>query len=102
MLEARGYRVLLAGAGAEALTLVEQHAGQISLLISDVVMPDMSGRELANRVAQIRPDMHVLFVSGYTDETIAHHGVLEQGVNFLQKPFTPDALARTVRRILDS
>jgi PAS domain S-box-containing protein len=102
MLEARGYRVLLAGAGAEALTLVEQHAGQISLLISDVVMPDMSGRELANRVAQIRPDMHVLFVSGYTDETIAHHGVLEQGVNFLQKPFTPDALARTVRRILDA
>jgi PAS domain S-box-containing protein len=102
MLEARGYRVLLADAGAEALTLVEQDAGQISLLISDVVMPDMSGRELANRVAQIRPDMHVLFVSGYTDETIAYHGVLEQGVNFLQKPFTPDALARTVRRILDS
>ncbi|MEX1182052.1 MAG: PAS domain S-box protein [Gemmatimonadota bacterium] len=102
MLEARGYRVLLAGAGAEALKLVEQHAGQISLLISDVVMPDMSGRELADRLAQIRPDMRVLFVSGYTDDTIAHHGVLEQGVNFLQKPFTPDALARMVRRVLDS
>jgi PAS domain S-box-containing protein len=102
MLEARGYRVLAAASGAEALQIAREHRDPISLLITDVVMPEMSGRELAERLAQIRPEMNVIYVSGYTGETIVEHGVLAPGVNFLQKPFTPDTLARKVRQILDA
>ena len=101
-LEARGYRVLAAASAAEALELVASHPGPIPLVITDVIMPGMSGGELAERVAALRPEARVIFVSGYTDDTIAHHGVLDPGVHFLQKPFTLDALARKVREVLDA
>jgi len=100
-LEARGYRVLAAASAAEALEIVERHPGPIPLAITDVIMPGISGGELAERLTALRPEMRVIFVSGYTGDTIAHHGVLEPGVHFLQKPFTLDGLARKVREVLD-
>ncbi len=74
----------------------------IHLLVADVVMPGANGRELACRLAESRPDTKVLYVSGYTDDAIVHHGVLERGLNFPHKPFTPAALARKVREVLDA
>ena len=100
ILEARGYRVLAAASGAEALRLSHDTVERIDLLVSDVVMPGMSGRELALLLGPAHPNMRVLFVSGYTDESIVHHGVLEPGVAFLQKPFTADVLARKVRDVI--
>jgi PAS domain S-box-containing protein len=100
ILEARGYRVLAAESGAEALRLSHDTDERIDLLLSDVVMPGMSGREVALLLGPAHPNMKVLFVSGYTDESIVHHGVLELGVAFLQKPFTADVLARKVRDVL--
>jgi len=101
VLELARYRVLVAASGAEALALAERHEGPIHLLLTDVVMPEMSGRELAHRLASLRPDARVLYMSGYADEAIAQHGVLDPGTAFLQKPFTPDGLARKVREVLD-
>jgi PAS domain S-box-containing protein len=101
VLEAKGYTVLEARHSEEALALSGQHAGPIHLMVSDVVMPGMSGRELAERVKSARPNMKVLYVSGYTDDAVVRHGVLESGTAFLQKPFTPNALARKVRETLD-
>jgi CheY-like chemotaxis protein len=100
-LEARGYRVLGAASPNEALELVARHPGSIPLVVTDVIMPGMSGGELAERLAALRPEIRVIFVSGYTDDTIAHQGVLDPGVHFLQKPFTLDGLARKVREVLD-
>ena len=88
--------------GREALQISAQHAGAIELLLTDVVMPELSGRELAECLAARRPTMLVVFMSGYTDTAVVHHGVLEPGTIFLQKPFTPDALARKVRQVLDA
>jgi PAS domain S-box-containing protein len=111
MLEARGYPVLVAASGLEALhlareletlRLAEQHRQTIDLLVTDVVMPGMSGRDVALLLAPAFPKMKVLYLSGYTDESIVHHGVLEPGIAFLQKPFTSEALARKVRDVLDS
>ncbi|HLL81283.1 MAG TPA: PAS domain S-box protein, partial [Longimicrobium sp.] len=101
VLERAGYTVLAAAAGGEALRVAEAHAGAIHLLVTDVVMPGMSGREVAERMALLRPRAGVLFTSGYTDDAIVHHGVLDDGMAFLQKPFDPSTLLDAVRRVLD-
>lgn len=100
-LDSRGYRVLEAKDGSEALTISGGHSGNIDLLVTDVVMPKMSGRELAEKLAPIRPHMRVLYVSGYTAEAIGHHGILDPGTEFLQKPFSREILARKLREVLD-
>jgi PAS domain S-box-containing protein len=97
-----GYTVLEATDGESALTLGERHDGPIHLLLTDVVMPRMGGRTLAQQFHKVRPNTRVLFVSGYTDDAIAQHGVLDPGVEYLEKPFTPDTLAKKVRRVLDA
>ncbi len=101
VLEARGYAVLAARHGAEALEIIAHHPTQIHLMITDVVMPGMNGREVAQLACAKRSDLKVLFVSGYTGEAVLQHRLLEPGVAFLQKPFTPDALARKTREVLD-
>jgi CheY-like chemotaxis protein len=101
ILEECGYSVLEAGNGAEALALCDKHEGHIDMLMTDVVMPHMGGRELAERMAQMYPEMRILFTSGYTDDAVVRHGVIETGMNFIQKPFTPDGLAQKVREVLD-
>jgi len=102
LLEKLGYTVLDAADAVEALEAARQYTEVIHLLLTDVVMPGASGRELARRLESHRPDVKVLYVSGYTDDAIVHHGMLEPGLNFLQKPFTPAALARKVREVLDT
>ena len=102
VLEAHGYTVLVAADGVEALRIAEQHAGAIQLLVSDIVMPGMRGREVGLLLAAARPEMRVLYLSGYADESLVHGGELEPGLAFLQKPFTPDALARRAREVLDA
>jgi CheY-like chemotaxis protein len=98
----RGYHVIAAQNAGEALLSCERHPRTIHLLLTDVVMPQMNGRELAERLAKIRPDMKVLYMSGYTDNAIVHHGILDSGIAYVQKPLVPDALARRVREVLDT
>ncbi|MBX7080553.1 MAG: response regulator [Nannocystaceae bacterium] len=100
VLSGLGYRVLAAPDGDVALQLREQH-GAIDLLLTDVVMPRISGRELATRLQWVQPGLKVLFMSGYSEDAIVHHGVLEPGIELLPKPFTPKALAQRVRDVLD-
>jgi PAS domain S-box-containing protein len=100
VLKAHGYQVLEARDGPEALQISEQHDGPIDLLLTDVIMPHMNGKELHERLRGPRPEMRVLFISGYTDNAIAHHGVLEPGTRLLPKPFSMEDLIRTVRSVL--
>jgi len=102
ILAAKGYPVLSAGSGEEATLLSRDFKGPIHLLVTDVVMTGMNGRDLADRISAERPGIKVLFMSGYTDDAIGHHGVLEDGIEFLSKPFSPATLVNKVRKILDA
>ena len=102
ILESNGYVVLEASRAVEALEASQKHGGPIQLLLTDVVMPDFRGQKLADRLKTSRPEAKVLYMSGYTDTAIVQHGLLEPGVAFLQKPFTPEALSRKVREVLDA
>jgi YesN/AraC family two-component response regulator len=94
--------VLEASNGEEALRVVQDHVGEkIHLLLTDVVMPGMSGSELAERLRSLHAEIRVLYMSGYTDNSIVHHGILKSGIDFLQKPFSPEVLAQKVRKVLD-
>mgnify|MGYP003381418427 FL=1 len=88
--------------GGRALLTCEKHTGTIHLLLTDVILPKMSGRELVHRLATLRPQMKVLFMSGYTDDAVMQHGILSSEVAYLQKPLTPGSLTRKVRVVLDS
>ncbi|MCX5883122.1 MAG: response regulator [Deltaproteobacteria bacterium] len=101
ILDDLGYTVLLATTPGEALGLTEEHAGEIHLLVTDVIMPEMNGHELATRLQSLCPDLKCIFMSGYTRDAISHHGVLDEGVYFVQKPFSKKDLAKTVRKVLD-
>jgi len=101
ILRDQGYKVIAAGSGAEALDLARSHPAPIDLLVTDVVMPGMDGRELADRLGPVHPETRCLFMSGYTDDAVVRRGVREEGMPFLQKPFTIDALALKVREVLD-
>ena len=100
-LESTGYTVLEAQNGAEAIQVANRHMGLIHLMVTDVVMPQMSGRELAHRLAPVRPEMKVLYMSGYTDNAVVRRGILDRGTAFLQKPFPLSGLARKVREVLE-
>jgi DNA-binding NtrC family response regulator len=101
MLEELGYTVLTASSPGEALRKFKAHPAEIQLLITDVVMPKMTGRELAKLISEIKPGLKCLFTSGYTANVIAHHGVLDEGVYFLQKPFSMNDLGCKVREALE-
>jgi two-component system, cell cycle sensor histidine kinase and response regulator CckA len=100
ILETYGYHVLVAASGSEAIE-ISKRAPEIALLITDVIMPGMSGRELASAMEKMAPHVRTLYLSGYAENAVVHHGVLDKGVAFLPKPFTPDAFARKVREVLD-
>jgi nitrogen-specific signal transduction histidine kinase/ActR/RegA family two-component response regulator len=101
VLRSRGYQVLEATRGEEAIRLAKQHGPEIDMALVDVVMPEMSGPDLVRQIVPLCPKLRVLYMSGYTDEAILHHGIAESSVAFLQKPFLPDVLARRVREVLD-
>ena len=100
ILKRKGYSVLEASDGPTAITISDQHTGEIHLLLSDVIMPRMSGRELAERMRKVKPNLKVLYMSGYTDRYVSQEGILEQGADFIQKPFTEDLLLAKVHEAL--
>jgi signal transduction histidine kinase/ActR/RegA family two-component response regulator len=102
ILEINGYQVLEAASGDEALSIYKEQQGRIDLIITDVVMPGISGPELVQSLETLSPGIKVLYLSGYTDDAVVRHGLLDQKMAFLQKPFTPDALLRKVREVLDA
>jgi CheY-like chemotaxis protein len=102
ILERNGYTVLEAPNGRAALAIGRNRTRPIHLLLTDVVMPEMNGRQLAEEFSRVRTDAHVIFMSGYTDDAVVRHGVVSAGVDYLQKPFSPDALLRKVREVLDA
>jgi CheY-like chemotaxis protein len=102
ILEISGYKVLSAGSPEEAIRLCESEVGKIDLLLTDVAMPGMNGRQLFERVRHLRPAMKVLFMSGYTDDSIMRDGVLLAGVQFIQKPFSQAAMAKKVFEVLNA
>lgn len=101
ILKGLGYVVLTANRPKRAIELMKEHTGEIHLLVTDVIMPEMSGLELVNNIRALNPDLKSVFMSGYTSDTIAHHGVLNKGVHFIQKPFSKEDLAKIVRKALD-
>jgi len=101
-LEIYHYHVLKAHTPSEAISHCEARKRNIDLLITDVVMPGMNGKELKDRISSLQPGIKILFMSGYSEDIVAHRGILEKGVHFLQKPFTPTSLARKVREVLNS
>ncbi len=102
MLVQQGYEVLEASSGSDALRLAQEYHGEIAMLLTDIVMPQMSGRELAERLSTLRPGLKVLYMTGYTEDAIVRHGMTTSGVVCLQKPFGPESLARKVREVLDA
>ena len=101
VLTRQGYRIITAASGNDAIVLLDGHDGTVDLLLTDVVMPEMSGKDLFDHLTATNPDLRVLYMSGYTDDVIAHRGVIDEGVNFIQKPFAVQALAAKVRHVLD-
>jgi CheY-like chemotaxis protein len=97
-----GYQVLLAGDGETALELAQRHEGDIHLILTDVVMPQMSGPDLARRIESIRAGIKVLFMSGYTSDVLGYKGAMDRGIQIIEKPFTNQALARKLREVLAS
>jgi CheY-like chemotaxis protein len=102
MIEKLGYTVLAARTVQEALSLVSEHDGRIDLLLTDVVMPEMNGKDLARRISDIRPGIKCLYMSGYTANVIAHHGILDKGIRFIAKPFSLRDLAARIREAIDN
>jgi YesN/AraC family two-component response regulator len=102
MLQRLGYTGLAASGPLEAIHLAEDYIGEIHLLMTDVIMPEMNGRDLAGTLLFLHPNIKCLFMSGYTANVIAHHGVLDEGVNFIQKPFSLNDLAAKLRLVLNS
>jgi CheY-like chemotaxis protein len=102
ILELTGYDVLEAGSPEDAIRLCESHEGEIHLLLTDVVMPGMSGRDLSDRLRPGRPAMKVLYMSGYTDEAIVDHGILDAGIHFIPKPFSPASMSQKILEVLNS
>ena len=100
MLENLGYQVLAANTPNKAIQLSKEYSGLIDLLITDIVMPEMNGKELAERIRYDRPELKILFIFGYTTNVIVHHGILKEGLNFIQKPFSKKELALKIRRVL--
>ncbi|GAB6145352.1 response regulator [Desulfocicer niacini] len=101
ILKREGYDILVAENGNDALARLEGHHGNVSLMLTDVVMPEMNGKELFNQVSALYPEIKVIYMSGYTDEVIAHHGIMDEGVHFIQKPFSVNDLSAKLREVLD-
>jgi DNA-binding NtrC family response regulator len=101
MLERQGYRVMAANSPVEAIRLASEYKGELNLLMTDVIMPGMNGRDLAKSLLALHPQLKRLFMSGYTSDVIAHHGVLNEELHFIQKPFSMQNLATKVREVLD-
>ena len=102
VLESYGYHVLVAQGGNEAISIFKSYQDQVQLVLTDVVMPIMSGRDLIEVLQSLKPEIKTIYMSGYTDNTIAHHGIIENGINFIEKPFSSKKIGLTVRQVLDA